>query len=391
MRLAQAYGLPGACSRVQTAVLVVMPIVAVSAAVAMATTALVAAPRRAANRALAAVLLAEGLYFLGLTLGSVLPDERLAYNAHVYGNIAGPWLSPFLYLLFVGYAVDSPLASPLRRPAFRWPLAATMVAGAVLLVTLAPRLFGAPKYLDGGARVFPDLPLAIPLFLFSIPVFAFGIACAVSTYRRAPAGSVARRRARAYAIAFGFHDGGIIALVVVMNLAGLGPEPTLLLARTAFPAVFVLAFALILYALVRHQILNFELRLKRTLRQSTLAAIFVAVFFVVSESAAAFFQGSVGTYLGIAAAGLLVLTFAPLQRMAERLTDAAMPHVRPTPEYLAYKKLEVYRAAVEVAHESNGIDERERAILQRLREKLDLAPQDADALEAEVGARDAPA
>jgi hypothetical protein len=87
-----------------------------------------------------------------------------------------------------------------------------------------------------------------------------------------------------------------------------------------------LCVGLLAYAIVRHQVLGIDVKLKWTIRQSTVAAAFIGVFFVVSESASNFFaQSGLGPYLGIAAAGMLVFAMAPLQRAAERVASAAVP------------------------------------------------------------------
>ena len=47
----------------------------------------------------------------------------------------------------------------------------------------------------------------------------------------------------------------------------------------------------------------------------------------------------------VLASALLVFFLAPLQRLAERIATFAMPNTQNTPEYAAYKKLQVYGAA----------------------------------------------
>lgn len=88
---------------------------------------------------------------------------------------------------------------------------------------------------------------------------------------------------------------------------------------------------------------------------------------------------------------ILLSTSSTLNKVGEKIANTAMPQVQPTPVYVQFKKLEVYRAAIEAAHETGGIGARERASLDRLRAKLGLDPTDCAAVEAEVaGAGDAP-
>ncbi len=88
-------------------------------------------------------------------------------------------------------------------------------------------------------------------------------------------------------------------------------------------------------------------------------------------------------------AGLLSrMTFAitPLQKAAERFAHRALPAVQDTPEYLAFKKLEVYQAAVESTIDLADGD-RARAFLDRLATTLSIAPQDRAAVERDVSSR----
>ena len=116
------------------------------------------------------------------------------------------------------------------------------------------------------------------------------------------------------------------------------------------------------------------------------AITFVALFFVVSELAATLFSERMGTVLGIMAAGALLFALAPLQRVAERVADAAMPRVKETDESRMVRKREVYRAAVESALHDGVVTARERDVLATLAHQLGLSAGDARALEGEVEA-----
>ena len=164
------------------------------------------------------------------------------------------------------------------------------------------------------------------------------------------------------------------------------------LSRTAVDAANVildsatcLLFILILvYGQTKYRLFNVDLRIKWTLNRGTIAAAFVAVFFVVSEVAKDVFSTQAGPVAGLAAAGLLVFALAPLQRFAERWTDVAMPQVDRSSEYQSYRKLQMYRAAYESAVEEGGVSPKERQTLARLASKLGIGPADRSALEREV-------
>lgn len=142
------------------------------------------------------------------------------------------------------------------------------------------------------------------------------------------------------------------------------------------------------YALVRHQVFGVDLKVRFAVRQSTLAAVFLAVFFVVSEGAAAAFEDWSGSvYLGIGAAALLLFAIAPLQRLADRVAGAAVPGVRPVDELDRAERLAIYRDQVRFAWADQALSQDERAMLARLRERLGLSAEDAMAVEERVLAR----
>jgi hypothetical protein len=84
---------------------------------------------------------------------------------------------------------------------------------------------------------------------------------------------------------------------------------------------------------------------------------------------------------GLFAAALVVFFVAPLQRFADRVASAAMPNTVNTPEYAAFRKLQVYEAAVAEALQGEGIAQKERALLNRLRDSLGITAVDAATVE----------
>ncbi|HVL49465.1 MAG TPA: hypothetical protein VM889_12975 [Candidatus Thermoplasmatota archaeon] len=347
------------------------------AALAVAPGVYAASPRATVNRLLALYLVLVGANFVANRIPVFFEGlTQLTYNATVYEH-ATNFAVPFAYLLFMGAALDTPLARPLRHRVARLLLLAGIAAAFVVVVGFHETYFEMTYFPEIGES-YPIAPawaheVQSPLWM---AVGVFGLLASLHARHRAPRGSLARRRANGYALAFGVQD---VGFVVVPSLHVLGVHNDL-----GWGLALLLSVGLLARALLRDQLFDFDLKLKWTLKQSTTAAIFVGVFFVVSETAQEIFQESVGPYLGIAAAGLLVFAMAPLQRFTERLADRAMPSVQPTPAYIAYKKLEVYRAAAESAMETGGVDARERAALERLRDKLGIAPQDAAAVDAEV-------
>jgi hypothetical protein len=144
-----------------------------------------------------------------------------------------------------------------------------------------------------------------------------------------------------------------------------------------------LAVPLIAYGILRTQLFDIDLRIRWTIKQSTVAAAFIAVFYLVTEGADRLLESELGSWIGLLASAFLVFFLAPLQRFAERVASLAMPNTQNTPEYAAFRKLQVYEAALEEAL-PGGISEKERALLNHLRDSLGIAPADAATLESDL-------
>ncbi len=138
------------------------------------------------------------------------------------------------------------------------------------------------------------------------------------------------------------------------------------------------------YSILKHQLLGIELKMKWTLRKSTVAGVFIASFFVVSESAAEFLGAQWGTYAGIVSAGALLFALAPLQRVANRFADVAMPGVEASEAYLEERRAVIYRTTVESLMSDGHVTTKERRTLLRLQEELGLSGDVANRVEASV-------
>jgi hypothetical protein len=216
--------------------------------------------------------------------------------------------------------------------------------------------------------------------------FLYGLVCGVDAVRRRPKGTIERARARAYVQAFALIDvvviasnGSFIGEALASAFSGLGETLPFL------ESALVLAGALLIVrGLLRYQLFDFDLKVKWTLKRGTIAAIILGAAVVTGQVAQNYLSGALGWLAGGVVAGILVFAFKPIERLAERVSDRAMPRTTGTPEYVAFRKLEVYKAAVESAHETGGITQRERASLDRLRAKLAIAEADAASIEADV-------
>lgn len=340
-----------------------------------------ARPERWQNRILALLLAVEGFYWAGgAGLVYLTTDPATAYAAQAVTEVVGPAFR-ILYLVFLG-TLETPLVGPLRsRPVVALLLVASVASAAfafarmdLFLAGVAPTAY---SLWDGVAG--PWKAPAGDLFLAAL---LFGLVAAIHAWRTSPRGSAQRSRAAAYSIAFGIRDAGSIFLSASTSFVVLsGFAQQFLYELTVFAYYMVLA-----YAILRHQLFGIELRIKWTIRRGTVAAAFVAVFFVASEAAQRVFEGVAGPVAGLAAAGLLVFALAPLQRLADRLANGAMPRVHDSEEYRTVRKRELYRAAVESALQDGIVTERERDVLATMAEGLGLGPVEARAIERDAAA-----
>ena len=113
----------------------------------------------------------------------------------------------------------------------------------------------------------------------------------------------------------------------------------------------LLAIPLIAYGILRTKLFDIDLRIRWTIKQSTVAAVFIAVFYIVSEGADRLLSSELGSIMGLLASALVVFFLVPLQRFAERVAGAAMPHTENTPEFAMLRKMQVFEAALAEAIE----------------------------------------
>jgi uncharacterized membrane protein YebE (DUF533 family) len=136
--------------------------------------------------------------------------------------------------------------------------------------------------------------------------------------------------------------------------------------------------SILAYGILRTELYDIDLKLKIGIRRGTVIGI------VIEKLAEQILSREVGWVVGSVLAGLLVFLAPKLNKLGDKVATKAMPQVEPTPAYIQFKKMEVYRAAVESAQETGGIDARHRATLDTLRAKLGLDAKDCALVEAEV-------
>ncbi|MHB1260385.1 MAG: hypothetical protein ACYC2H_01580 [Thermoplasmatota archaeon] len=338
------------------------------------------------NWLLVAILAIEGTLQLIVGAGEFLgsDDERgvALFMPAMLGLAALAWT----YLLFVAR-----LDTPIVRFARNRPV--QVIAGVALLAAAAAVNFAGfasvlqGRTLDGTEGDAAYLVVAV-LFIFAATVLVSLLALVASLHAwlRAEKGTPARARAGAFALAFGMRDvllAGGVAASEVAQAAGPLEGPLDAFGDAGLPLATIAFVPLLTYGILRTQLFDIDLKVKLGIKRSTAVTIALVVVLGAAKTAEFYLNKTYGLLAGGVAAGAMLVLTPRLNKMGDKVANAALPQVQPTNAYLSFKKLEVYRAAVESANEV-GLDEKQRAVLERLRAKLGLAPGDAAAIEAEL-------
>lgn len=282
-----------------------------------------------------------------------------------------------LYPPFLAAALQTNLTRPFERGGVRIAIAVVAVSlaiGTVISMAVWDSLFGSGL-----------------LYFTMMALFVFALVAAFFAWRAAKPG-VARTRAGVFAVAFGIRDvsWGFVygASFWMASSNSWSLESDLFwLVKLVYALGTLIAIPLIAYGILRGHLFDIDLRIRWTIKQSTLAALIVAIIFLISEGANTFLSEELGTVAGLLAAAVLIFFLAPLQQFAERVAASAMPNTENTPEYVAFRKMQVYENALAEALEEGGISPKERSLLNRLRESLEISETDAQAIEAELQGR----
>lgn len=343
------------------------------------------APHRSLNRRLAVLLFLEGLW-LGSGVFYMIEDPGVAYPVGAVAVAAMATL-PFQYLSFLGASLRTPLVRPFRSGTAVL-LLGLAGAGAALWVLLSPSSFITELYSPSWATWnFRFRPMGQRAAQVLGVAALFGLIAALHAYRNSSPGSAARNRAKWFAIAFGIRD----VYVGVANLLYPVVRDTPLWGDFIYNAgqvsVYLVYLLLLTYGVLRTQLFDIDLKVKFALEQSTVGAFFAGAFFAGDYLLQRIIPVE-GVVLGFLASAAIALALRPIQRFAEGFANRVMGDVEDTAEYIRARKHTVYRAALEGAVEDGLISDRERAILRRLREQLDISADTGRELEQEVVSRE---
>ena len=198
--------------------------------------------------------------------------------------------------------------------------------------------------------------------------------------------SLARRRALLFAIAFGLRDvsWGLVYATGVFDFWREADLHILILGQI-YAGSTLLYVPIVAYGILSVRLLDITVEIRKGVKRGTLAAAFVALFFLISEGAASLLSERFGTVAGLLGATLIVFLLSPLHRLSEWFSGQVVPP-REDSEYRAFRKLQMYAVAVEDALAYGDIGPARRSLLDRLRESLDVSSDDARQIEADLGA-----
>jgi hypothetical protein len=327
-------------------------------------------------RKLALLMVVEGFTLVNSGyIGLLLTPAAMASSwypafsqAEDFVHVLGDCTLLALYPPFLAAALHTKLTRPFATKRIRISLAVVALA-IFLAVFLTP--------LEIGVTL---------LYATMTLLFAYALIASIHAWRVAAPG-IARTRAGVFVLAFGFRDvcwGFIYTHGISLIVRGLLGEPEPDFFHIIYASGTFFAVPLIAYGILRTQLFDIDLRIRWTIKHSTVAAVFVAIFYLVSEGADRLLESEFGNIAGLIASTLVVFFLVPLQRFAERVASVAMPNTENTPEYAMFRKLQVYEAALTEALPDGSISERERDLLNRLRDSLGISTVDANAIEREL-------
>jgi hypothetical protein len=327
-----------------------------------------ARPRRPQNRRLAALLAWAAVTmwsYTGLRLFLARPEHVYLATTVMVATVMA-W--PLLYARFLA-TLDTPLAKRLRWRGTT-PFLVAYTFAVELLLLARPDLFLAG--LGGPIGYLPGPLFYVCVMGANFAAFLLAIAVTLTAFlgARTP---ILRRQMKAYAAAFLLRDGlfGAYIPLLLVHPFSLG-EDSLYIAATE--SVFIVLLG---YGILRTQLFDIELKIKWTLRQSTILGAFVALYVAATQVGGLLLPSGWAPYVGLAGAALLVPFLGPLERAAQRVANAMMPRVRAAPDYISERKLEVYRAAVEQALTQDSSEPRaDSPALAALRAELGVTERD---------------
>jgi hypothetical protein len=284
----------------------------------------------------------------------------------------GDFLMLVLYPIFVAYALPVKFLKPLTTPKGRYSLYAIGFVSCVSFMLIQFEVIES------------DLPVDMWLYLSMVIMFVLMFVISLTGVKAAET-KLAKEKALAFVCAFGFRDLAWASLYLSVVTGWIEKAPMLLGQLYVGPTLIYIP--IMVYGILKLQMLDIEIRLRSTIRNSVLAGMFVVMYYLISEGADMLLTGQLSGLIGFAASALLTLFLTPLHRWAERFSSSLVSADLDSPDYPTERGLQIYSAAVEEALAFGEITRSHISLLDRLKDSLQLSQQDATRLELELGFR----
>lgn len=153
--------------------------------------------------------------------------------------------------------------------------------------------------------------------------------------------------------------------------------------------------AVVTFSVLRYQLFNIHWKLNLAIRGTTLAGMFFALLFVISEGLQVVFQNvfasqsssalrNASSILGVLGAGVFVFALHPVQRFAERIAHRAVPSAKPLSKMSHPDRVRLYREQAEFAWLDGQLQRKERLLLDGLRRRLGLSAEEGASIESKA-------
>jgi hypothetical protein len=146
-----------------------------------------------------------------------------------------------------------------------------------------------------------------------------------------------------------------------------------------------LASIILAITVLRFRLLGVEAVIKKGIVFSLLSFIIVCLFIILGETLEFFFQGVsiLGLQIpGILSAVIIALLILPLQGRLEKIINKIFP--KREDKHIRQIRLDTYRTAVKEALADEVVTDKEKKLLERLRESLDISKEDDEIIRDEV-------
>lgn len=209
--------------------------------------------------------------------------------------------------------------------------------------------------------------------------FVVAVAVAVSTAMRDPESRSLGIRYASSASAFA--GVAFFAAGWWNGLWGLTPNPWL--NRIGLAVTYAALPALVTYALLKCRLFDIDVRVKFVLGQSTFASMVGFLFWLVTSLISEAIEPD-GIWPSVVAGALVAVAFKPIHMLAMRFADKVMPNAKRLSDMDPDERQQLYEEQVQLAWTDRVIGEKERRILENLRDRLDLSQQQASSIEGRI-------